>query len=230
MTESTPTSQAEVYELAAQLQAELKEELGDKHRVRIARNLIEVANLFLPTTEPPATLIASAAQDVAGLLQHSPDARAIVLEALFESSALLRRMRFSPHWGVVEDDYVPPQYDLELPPWMEEPELDEIAGPSDMMVTDAVETSTPNDWIVTTHHLARLSFDGFATKSDYYTHDDPGVHLLDRDWNDHVVRISTDRVVGVTTDVRCTVRDQVITKAIAIQITEVVLVPAGSPD
>jgi hypothetical protein len=219
------------YELAEELFEEVAVRLGSADRVRLARNLDEVASVFLPTTtEIPDAVLPSGEPNVLDLLKSSSDDRAVLLEALFEAAPLLRGMSFDHEWDPRDGGDVPPQFDLGLPSWMFQTEVNDITGPLGLAVTSAIETQTAGEWIVTTHHLATLRFEGFATKADYYVYDDPDVDLLDPDWNAHVVLVATDRVVGVTSDVRCRLEGTAIVAAEVIQIINVNLVSTGSAD
>ena len=220
----------ETYELARDLREELAARTGPAGpSISIVRNLRDLTNIYLPPVSEAggSYLIHSYAQDPQTLLRQSPEARATLLEALFETAPLLRRHQFARVYNPKEGDYDPPEVDLEIPEWIDEPTLDSIEGPSDMVINYVEETQSPGEWIANTTHLAMLTFDGFALKADLYIHDDPNVDVLEFDWNDHMAHVSTSRVVAVVSDVRCTFEDNDLTEATPVQLESISFIPSS---
>jgi len=182
------------------------------------RDIDDVVTIYLPTTEPLAALTASAILHPWVLFQTSADARAALLEALFDTAPQIRKIQFARQWNPRSGDLDPPDVDLDLPDWFDEPKLEEIEGPSDMVIEDFMETQTKGEWIVRTKHLARLTFEGFATFSDFYANDEPDIEVLDPNWNEHVMWIATHRVVTVTSEVRCTIVNNEVKNVVPIQV------------
>lgn len=212
------TKSPDEYRFATELQSEIANRLGSADRIHLVRDLGDVVNLYLPTTEPITALTASATLDPWSLFQTSVDARAALLEGLFDTAPLVRNLDFARHWNPRTGDIESPAVDVGIPDWFDDAELDLIEGPSDMVIVGIVETQTPGDWIVTTKHLARLTFEGFATKADFYLYDEPDIEVLDADWNERVMRLATQRVVTVTSEVRCTINDNGVVKVEPIQV------------
>jgi hypothetical protein len=219
----------EIYEFARKLSEELASKTGrTAPSVDVVRDLRDLANIYLPSAadEGATALTASHEQEPRVLLHQSPPVRAVLLEALFNTAPFIREQQFAAIWNPQDGGFDPPEVDLEIPEWLEDPDLDSIEGPSDVVINHVVETQTPGDWIVNTTHLAQLTFEAFALKADLITHDDPDVNVLEFDWNDHMSHVSTSRVVAVVTDVRCTFEGNDLTKAVPVQIETIKLISA----
>lgn len=195
--------------LAIELESEVRDRLGDETRVVMLRSSSEVVNVVVPTLASSERVIPPTREDLPSILSRPGESRALLVELLSESAKLIRRFRFAPHFGATSDDYVPPDVDLAIPTWIDDLAIQDIDSPSDVALLSADLVTASDDgsetWRIQTRHRTTLYFDGFALKSDVYTHVDTGVHSIDRDWSERAVRVELQRNVWVTTESRCIV-------------------------
>jgi hypothetical protein len=188
------------YALSRPLRAEAARLLGEHHRVRLAKDLPTLADVYLPAAEQAVTE-RTEPKGIRELLDADPDARAAILSALWEVNDRIREFEIVPQYNPREGDYDDADVDLHLPNDVTDATLKYIEGPFDLVIEDVRADDSDTVSLVQTRHRVTLSFDGFLAKSDYAGSDDDEIEVRDYDWNDHMMHVGFERDVFVTSSV-----------------------------
>lgn len=184
---------------------EIERQLGHDAAVHLVKDLQSLADRYLPAAElarrtpSPPTNDLSAQQ----LLDVDPDARAAILEALWETNNRIRELDLVPRYNPREGDYDDPDVDIETPRDIDEPTLEDIEGPFNLVIEAVAPVEGERVFRVSCTHGLTMRFEGFLNKSDYYSRDEDNdeIEVLDGDWNDHMMLVSFERAVRVDSTV-----------------------------